>query len=183
MATVAAERYLDRGPIVVSAGDVAAIAAIERIVADEAWEPVLIGADGVEVALPASLRTVLRRAAVALARDRAVSIVAQDRLLTTQEAADLLNVSRPYLIRLLEEGKIPHSMVGTHRRVRFDELLAFKREWDAERMAALNRLTQINQDLGLYERELRDAPPLSDLFARVKRQETELSDAVETEAP
>ncbi|MGC9158548.1 MAG: helix-turn-helix domain-containing protein [Terracidiphilus sp.] len=69
--------------------------------------------------------------------------------LTTQQAADLLNISRPTLIRLLKEGKIEFHKVGTHRRVPFKSAMAFKRQIDEERRAALAELVAYDQELGI----------------------------------
>jgi excisionase family DNA binding protein len=86
-----------------------------------------------------------------LAQGEAVTVVPVNKELTTQEAADILNVSRPYLVKLLEEGEIPFVKTGTHRRVRFIDLMAHKRRRDAERRRGLARLTQMSQEMGLYD--------------------------------
>ncbi len=86
----------------------------------------------------------------ALADGKGVQIVPKDMELTTQQAADLLNVSRPYLINLLESGKIPFRKVGRHRRVTFEALMEYKRHDDAERRAAADDLTELSEELDLY---------------------------------
>jgi excisionase family DNA binding protein len=74
-----------------------------------------------------------------------VRIVPGHKELTTQEAADLLNVSRPYLIGLLEDGKIPYRTVGRHRRVTFEDLMDYRRRSDAETRRAADDLTALSQ--------------------------------------
>jgi excisionase family DNA binding protein len=85
-----------------------------------------------------------------LASGEGVTVMPDLAELTTQQAAEFLNVSRPYLIKLLETGKIPFRLVGTHRRVRFRDLREYKNRDDLERRRAADELTGLSQDLGLY---------------------------------
>ncbi len=84
-----------------------------------------------------------------MARGNAVTVVPINAELTTQQAADFLNVSRPFLIGLLEQGKVPYRKVGTHRRVRFDDLVKYREVSLADQKAAADELTRQAQELGL----------------------------------
>jgi excisionase family DNA binding protein len=112
-----------------------------RILDDDASQPT--------VKLPAPAVGLLLRILEEIARGNAVTIIPVHAELTTQEGADMLNMSRPSLIQLLEEGKIEYRRVGTHRRVRFEALMKYKRQTDKERRAVLNELAAYDQELGL----------------------------------
>lgn len=84
-----------------------------------------------------------------LSQGNAVQVVPVHAELTTQEAADLLMVSRPYLIKLLDEGKIAFRKVGTHRRIRYCDLLDFKNKEEKQREAVLDELAAQSQELGM----------------------------------
>jgi excisionase family DNA binding protein len=85
-----------------------------------------------------------------LASGQGVQVMPDAAELTSQQAADFLNVSRPYLIKLLDAGEIPFRMVGTHRRVGFADLRGYKARDDLARRRAADDLTGLSQELGLY---------------------------------
>jgi excisionase family DNA binding protein len=107
------------------------------------------GGKRVSVALPAEALDALLEVLGQIASGCAVSVVAEDAELTTQQAADHLNVSRPFLIGLLDARAIPYRKVGTHRRVRMSDLLAFKERDDAGRRAVAEELAAEAQKHGL----------------------------------
>ena len=87
-----------------------------------------------------------------LAEGNAVKVVSVHAELTTQEAADILNVSRPHLVKLLEEGALPFHRIGKHRRVRFADLMQFKARRDQASEEAMAALAKQAQELGMgYE--------------------------------
>ena len=101
------------------------------------------------VRVPASAVRMLVRILEEMAKGNAITLIPVHAELTTQEAADMLNISRPSLIQLLDEGKIDYRKVGTHRRVRFEALMKFKRQADSDRRAALAELAAYDQELGI----------------------------------
>jgi excisionase family DNA binding protein len=84
-----------------------------------------------------------------MASGNAVQLIPQHAELTTQEAADLFNVSRPYFARLLDEGRMPFHRVGAHRRVYLADVLAYKAEHHRARRKTLDDLSALDQELGL----------------------------------
>lgn len=111
----------------------------------------LISPTGEETELPASVATLLERVIAGLARGHAVSVVPIGQELTTQQAANLLNVSRQYLVRLLDQGAMPFHRIGTHRRIRFEDLMAYKARRDAERGEQLAELYELTHAFGGYD--------------------------------
>lgn len=147
-----ADVITDREPIVASGEEHVQLDVVAHLLDLEGDDvPALVGSIGDPVALPASLLRVLRRAVTALAHDDAVAVVTVQRLLAADAAADLLNVSRPYLLGLLARGDIPSTGSGVDQRVDLADLLAYKQRRDARRRDALRELTQMNQEFGLYE--------------------------------
>ena len=116
--------------------------------------PKLLGPTGEEIALPDSVYQLLRTIVHELASGAAVSVLPYAAMLSTQQAADFLNVSRPYLIRLLEiEHAIPFELVGTHRRVAFKELLDYRQREHQRRDAVLTKMVHDAESSGLYDAE------------------------------
>ena len=125
-----------------------AISAMARAMTDAGALPLKVIEDGSEVRieLPPALGQILLDLLAHIARGEMVTIVPYAAELTTQKAADLLNVSRPFLTKLLESNQIPFHRVGSHRRVRADDLLAYKGRRDSERARALRELQRLGQE-------------------------------------
>ena len=104
---------------------------------------------GEAVAVPASALRLFLHLLTEMSQGNAVTLIPTHAELTTQQAADLLNVSRPFLVKLLELGKIPCRTVGKYRRVRFDDLIAYKRKDDEARAKVLDQLTAEAQEVGM----------------------------------
>lgn len=102
-----------------------------------------------ELILPGAVLQVLLDALAQMAQGNAVSLLPVHQELSTQEAAGLLNVSRPFLVGLLEQGRIPFRKVGTHRRVLLRDLLAYREQVDQERKQALDELAVLSQQEGM----------------------------------
>lgn len=115
----------------------------------------LVGPKGEKIAIPESVFYVLERAVEVLARGDSITVVPVGKEVTTQQAADLLNVSRQYLVRLLDEGRIAFRRTGKHRRLRIEDVLAFKEKRDKDRRAGLRELTRMTREFGGYDNELK----------------------------
>ena len=130
--------------------------AVERVTAYLARHPdgpaqvrLVVEDDGEELVVPRSAVELLGRILAHMASGQGVSVVPAHAELTTQQAADLLNVSRPHLIGLLEAGEISYRKVGKHRRVRASSLLEYMRADDQRRRAAADELSALTQEMGL----------------------------------
>jgi excisionase family DNA binding protein len=114
-------------------------------------KPALVGADGRRLEVPGPVFDALVQVATAMAHGQGVTVIPQNALLTTQEAAELLGISRPTLVRLLEADEMPYEQRGRHRRIMLADLLAYQAKMRRERREALDRMAQEGQAAGLYE--------------------------------
>jgi excisionase family DNA binding protein len=105
------------------------------------------------ISIPITACRLLNGILAEMAKGNAVTLVPIHSELTTQQAADILNVSRPFLIEQLEKGAIPYRKVGTHRRVMLKDLMEFKLTMDRNRLTALEELSAMDQELGLGYQE------------------------------
>lgn len=149
-------------PVAAPPDQQAQIVALSKALEDMAHQPrkrapkcQLVGPKGESIALPESVFYVLERVAEVMARGDSITVVPVGREVTTQQAANLVNVSRQYLVRLLDEGRIPFRKTGKHRRLRIEDVLSFKEIRDKDRRAGLRELSRMSEELGGYDSELK----------------------------
>lgn len=128
--------------------------AFERVLEGHRVGPAarLVGPGGVETELPPGIHALLVSIVDNLKAGIGVSVIPMHAELTTVEAAELLNISRPFLIKKIEAGELPHHMVGTHRRLRLADVLAYRDRVDADAHDALAAMTAEAENLGLYDK-------------------------------
>ena len=107
------------------------------------------GGEVSELVLPAAAARALLDILTQMGQGNAVTVTSIQAELTTNQAAELLNVSRPYLTKLLDEGEIPFRKVGTHHRMKLQDVLAYREGMYGKRHAALEELSSLDQELGL----------------------------------
>jgi len=120
--------------------------------------PALVAADGERLELPESMYGVLRQVAEALSKGMGVNVAPLSAMLTTQEAADYLGISRPTLVRILERGEIPMEKPGRHRFVRLKDLVDHQEALKERRRQALEDMVADAEEDGLYASTDRPAP-------------------------
>lgn len=118
---------------------------------DRSVRPALTASDGTKVELPDELYAVLRDVIEALAHGLAITVATMHTVLTTSQAAEILGISRPTLVRLLESGEIPYDKPGRHRRVRLDDVLAYQQRSRRARAAGLDEMVRRAEDAQIYD--------------------------------
>jgi len=141
----------ERDPVLVPDRDAGTVKELDEVLAHAQGNAVLRSPSGRDLSLPYSVYRVLEQVVHEMARGNAVRVLAVKAELSTQQAADLLNVSRPHLVKLLERGEIPYHRAGSHRRVVLEDLLVYKERRDRERLEALDEITRVSSELGLYD--------------------------------
>ena len=152
MKTITSSPNLALEPLLAPEQETAAIRELQNAIPEDS-QIKLVGKNGEEITLPESVDFVFRHVLHLMASGQAVSVIPYNQELSTQQAADLLDVPHPYLVKLLEQGEIPYIMVGTYRRVRFDDLMKYKEQFSIKRRALLQELIELTEEAGLYEYE------------------------------
>lgn len=138
-----------RSPVIVPPCEEEQIRELNRLL--QLGAPALVGADGERIDVPESVYKILKDVVRDMQAGRAVALVPENQQLTTQRAADMLGVSRPHLIKLLDNGVLGFHMVGAHRRIYLADVIAYSKKRDEERNAALTKLAKEALGAGLYD--------------------------------
>lgn len=117
-----------------------------RVLTSSDARPKLVGPDGEQIEIPESAFQAIRFLIDQMAAGKSVTVVPLGTQLTTQQAADLLHMSRPHLVKLVDAGEIPHERVGTHRRLRIEDVLAFRNLRSGRRSDGLRAMSDIAQE-------------------------------------
>lgn len=120
---------------------------IEEAFGSAGYQPCLIGPDGTHVEVPASAFRALAFVVRGMAAGQTITLMPTGKQLTTQQAAEMLRMSRPHLIKLLDRGEIPFERIGTHRRLMVEDVLAYRSARARARETQLDELAQLSQDL------------------------------------
>jgi excisionase family DNA binding protein len=112
----------------------------------------LVSSTGERIELPNTVYKILRKVVTLMAHGQAVTLVPDNQAVTTQRAADLLGMSRPFFVKLLETGAMAYHRIGNQRRVYLRDVLAYAKKRDEGRQAALDRLSRAAVEAGLYDR-------------------------------
>jgi excisionase family DNA binding protein len=139
-------------PITLSATERKQVRELERLL--DSGVAALVGASGQRLDIPPTVYEVLRKVVELMAQGKSVTLLPDNEVITTQRAADLLGMSRPFFIKLLETGVMPHHRVGNQRRVYLRDVLEFARKRAEECQAALDRLSQQSFEAGLYDQNV-----------------------------
>ena len=129
----------------------AALHGVIRAKKRRAGKCLLVTSEGDKLPIPATLFYLLEQTASLLSRGMLVAIMPEGSKITTQQAADLLNMSRQYVVRLCSDGKIPFEWVGRHRRLKVEDVIVFKERWDRDQWRHHRRLVRLAQAEGDYE--------------------------------
>lgn len=109
------------------------------------------GATSSDLVVPNRAAKMLLDILVQIGRGNAVQLSSLEPEISTQEAAELLNVSRPYVVKLADEGAIPSRKVGPRRLLKLDDVIAYKREMYVKRLEAIGEMTRLSEEMGLYD--------------------------------
>lgn len=139
-------------PITLPDSEQQQVQALERVLHRGA--PAFVTSAGERVELPGTVFEVLRTAVGFMSHGQAITLVPDNQAITTQRAADILGMSRPFFIKQLEAGLMAHHRVGNQRRVYLRDVLAFAKKRDSERLASLNLLARDAFEAGMYERNV-----------------------------
>lgn len=112
---------------------------------------IIMTANGQQIEMPFVVSQALVEVIKTLSKGDSLTLIPMNKELTTQQASDILNVSRPYFIKLLENGEIPYRKTGTHRKIMMQDLMDYREKRNKNRKEKISELSQFSQELGLYD--------------------------------